>query len=145
MMVEPPGTAASTTHATPKDRPIKSRSRRFTLPAHDDARVGRVVEGLLSDHRPTDHPERGQKTRATSGDPLRRSSRGSTGRLRSSAKSSAAPATTDPSASSVVDLSHGRDLRAVRLAATILRCEARDTDHVTRVGQGRFQILSPDA
>jgi GGDEF domain-containing protein len=144
MMVEPPGSAASIPHAATKDRPIKSRSRRFTLPAHDDARVGRVVEGLLSDPRPVDHPDRGRKPRRSTGDPLS----ALVPRLDWAAalhREELRRARYDrPVGIAVVDLTHGRDQRAVRLAASILRREARDTDHVTRVGPGRFHILLPE-
>jgi GGDEF domain-containing protein len=143
MMVEPLAPAPASPHAASMERP-KSRPRRFTLPAHDDQRVHRVVEGLLSEPRAADHPERGRKRRTTNGDPL--------SALLPRLDWAAALQREElrraryerPVGVAVVDLAVARDQRAVRLIAGILRQEARDTDHVTRVGPGRFHVLLPE-
>ena len=126
------------------DRPTRTRSRRFTLPAHDDARVHRVVEGLLSEPRNGDHPDRGRRP-AASGDPLATmvSRLDWTAALEREEQRRARYER--PVGIAVVDLEPGRDAeRTMRLAAGVLRRETRDADRVARVGPRRFHVLLPE-
>jgi diguanylate cyclase (GGDEF)-like protein len=132
------------------DRPTKSpsarssRTRRFTLPEHDDSRVHRVVEDMLSETNNGDHPDRG-RARALPGDPL-------------SALVSRLDWTTAlereeqrraryerPVSVAVVDVGPARDPdRLIRLIARVLQRETRDADRVARVGPRRFHVLLPE-
>jgi diguanylate cyclase (GGDEF)-like protein len=127
------------------DRRPKTRTRRFTLPATDDSRVHRVVEGLLSEPAATDHPGRGRKAAKAANDPL--------AMLMSRVDWLAAMEHEQhrharyerPVAVVVVELAHARDAdRAVRLAARVLLRESREMDRVARVGPRRLQILLPE-
>ena len=127
------------------DRPITARPRvrRFTLPEHDDARVHRVVEGLLSSPVP-DHPDRG-RARPASDDPFL----GLVPRLEWTAalehEERRRARYARPAAVVAVELGASHDPeRTARLAARLLRRTSRDTDRIARVGPRRFHVLLPE-
>lgn len=124
------------------ERPTKSRAR-FTLPDHDDARVHRVVEGLLSAPPDAEHPERG-KPRDQAGDPLAALMPRVDWTAELVAEERRRSRYGRPVSVVVVDVGGGDPDQTVRLAAGILRRESREADLVTRVGPGRFQVLLPE-
>jgi diguanylate cyclase (GGDEF)-like protein len=126
------------------EHPSRTRAR-FTLPDHDDARVHRVVEGLLSG--PPDapeHPERG-KPRDQPGDPLAALMPRVDWTAELAAEERRRSRYGRPVSVVVVDVGgRGDPDQSVRLAAGIIRRESREADLITRVGPGRFQILLPE-
>ena len=125
------------------ERPTKSRAR-FTLPDHDDARVHRVVEGLLSTTPDGGHPERG-RPRDQPGDPLAALIPRLDWTVELAAEERRRLRYGRPVSVVVVDVGAGRDPDdLMRLAAGILRRESREADRITRVGPWRFQVLLPE-
>jgi septum formation topological specificity factor MinE len=125
------------------ERPTKSRAR-FTLPDHDDARVHRVVEGLLSTPPEAEHPDRG-KPRGHGGDPLAALVPRVDWGVELAAEERRRSRYGRPVSVVVVDVAGGRDPEALmRLAAGVLRRESREADRITRVGPRRFQVLLPE-
>jgi hypothetical protein len=125
------------------ERPTKSRAR-FTLPDHDDARVHRVVEGLLSTPPEAEHPDRG-KPRGHGGDPLAALVPRVEWGVELAAEERRRSRSGRPVSVVVVDVAGGRDPEALmRLAAGVLRRESREADRITRVGPRRFQVLLPE-
>ena len=124
------------------DRPTpRPRVRRFTLPDHDDARVHRVVEGLLSANGNGHHPDRG-RVRPAPNDPFL----GLVPRLEWTVafdhEAHRRARYGRPVAIVALELGPSRDPdRSVRHAARMLRRESRDVDRIARVGPRRFHVL----
>ena len=143
MMVEPPDPPSLMTHAAGMDRRARTRPRRSALPAQDDERVPRVVEGSPSEPSPRAHPDRGRKKRPSS-DPLATLIPRLDWVATLEREEHRRARYDRPVGVAVVDLPNRRDQRLIRHVAGILRQESRDTDHITRVGPGRFHILLPE-
>lgn len=122
------------------DRPTRTRAR-STLP---DARVHRVVEGLLSTPPEPVHPDRG-KPRDQPGDPLAALIPRVDWTAELAAEERRRSRYGRPVSVLVVDVGEGREPEPLmRLTAGILRRESRASDRVTRVGPGRFQVMLPE-